>query len=812
MLKRNSKSVSMFLVVAFCLTFLVAGFAVPPQADAAMTGSTVVGKIVQSGAATDLGYFKIEVSTPDWSNVANSELLVSFPTVIGNNKAGITFIPVGATKAATAATAAALGANWSGIEVVVPATSNAILAADIATLTVPPAPVASLMGTQAGAFTIKLTGATNLSSDKGTIFVYFSGLNTTNFAGDVNVALVPQAGEAFGTTPVPLVVGSVSTQGKTTSTVKSIYQIGSQGGDIDTISIFEETPNKITGNFTLQLETKGYTWVNAGAADAVTGLFDFGDSGAHPLGVTGFAGYGSDTLTVTPAIAAGARTATGAITLRNLTLLVDEKVARVGQDIEVKISGGGLTEQTFTIAKYVDFNVVFSEDTTTELIAGREAQKLGTFFMEELAKGTLVADRTILLELPAGVEWHTSSTKANPTAAANWGTTNYEIVNNSTLTLNNAGLLDARTLKLTIPAGGGSGAAVNGAKVKFKNLKVDVSPSFKGDINVTVSGKAGAEGTVKIATVKPMIQMTSDKPKVVLGVKAQKVADVVVTETKANNFVDRVNGNAQNLYFYLDDGFRFASVPKVEVLEGDISLELKDVKIQAPSNNQNQLIIPIRAGSYKTPAKIKISEIMVTADRNAPVGDLVMYAADTNTAGLAGVGAVAGFTSMTNAYNDTQKNSFQYDVPASVAIAENVTVPPVENQNAGVSVGGSASFVIGSNVYNVNGIAKVMDAAPYVKNGRTYVPVRFLGYSLGLSDADIVWDSAAQKATFTKGDNKVELTIGSTTITVNGEAKTMDVAPELSGDRTMLPARFVAEALGAKVGWDPATQTVVVEN
>ena len=54
-------------------------------------------------------------------------------------------------------------------------------------------------------------------------------------------------------------------------------------------------------------------------------------------------------------------------------------------------------------------------------------------------------------------------------------------------------------------------------------------------------------------------------------------------------------------------------------------------------------------------------------------------------------------------------------------------------------------------------------------------------------------------------------TIGSTSYTVNGEAKTADVAPEIANDRTMLPARFVAEAFGAVVGWDAGSQTVLIQ-
>ena len=57
----------------------------------------------------------------------------------------------------------------------------------------------------------------------------------------------------------------------------------------------------------------------------------------------------------------------------------------------------------------------------------------------------------------------------------------------------------------------------------------------------------------------------------------------------------------------------------------------------------------------------------------------------------------------------------------------------------------------------------------------------------------------------------MQMTVGKTAYTVNGEAKTMDVAPIIRGDRTMLPVRYIAEALGATVLWDGATSTATVK-
>ena len=109
----------------------------------------------------------------------------------------------------------------------------------------------------------------------------------------------------------------------------------------------------------------------------------------------------------------------------------------------------------------------------------------------------------------------------------------------------------------------------------------------------------------------------------------------------------------------------------------------------------------------------------------------------------------------------------------------------------------TVSMTIGSNDFVINNnIVTVPDAAPYIANDRTYVPFRALGEALG---AKVVWDNDARTVTYTLGDTEIVMTIGDTTYTINGVEKSMDVAPEITGDRTYVPVRFVAEGLGFKV-------------
>lgn len=112
------------------------------------------------------------------------------------------------------------------------------------------------------------------------------------------------------------------------------------------------------------------------------------------------------------------------------------------------------------------------------------------------------------------------------------------------------------------------------------------------------------------------------------------------------------------------------------------------------------------------------------------------------------------------------------------------------------SAGKTVVMSIGSSEIVIDGEKAVIDAAPVVQNSRTYVPFRALAEAFG---AEVAYDEATQAVTAQLGNTTVVMTIGSATYTVNGEEKTADVAPFISGSRTMVPVRFAAEAFGSTV-------------
>lgn len=116
---------------------------------------------------------------------------------------------------------------------------------------------------------------------------------------------------------------------------------------------------------------------------------------------------------------------------------------------------------------------------------------------------------------------------------------------------------------------------------------------------------------------------------------------------------------------------------------------------------------------------------------------------------------------------------------------------------------------IGKPEMAINGISEIVPSenAPVIKNKRTLVPeviVKKLGGTVLHSG------NGDGKITISYEDSTIELAQGSNTATVNGNTVTLDAAPIIVNDTTMLPIRFIAESFGATVEWEEATKKVTI--
>ena len=100
--------------------------------------------------------------------------------------------------------------------------------------------------------------------------------------------------------------------------------------------------------------------------------------------------------------------------------------------------------------------------------------------------------------------------------------------------------------------------------------------------------------------------------------------------------------------------------------------------------------------------------------------------------------------------------------------------------------------------YKVQDELAIPDTAPYIENGRTMVPLRFVSEAFG---AQVDWNAETQTATITNGSNVVAFTLGNKNYTANGEVRESETEAKLVNGRTMIPLRATAEALGKKVMW-----------
>lgn len=124
-----------------------------------------------------------------------------------------------------------------------------------------------------------------------------------------------------------------------------------------------------------------------------------------------------------------------------------------------------------------------------------------------------------------------------------------------------------------------------------------------------------------------------------------------------------------------------------------------------------------------------------------------------------------------------------------------------------VSMPGLAESATGSIALYINGRAVPTDVPPVIINGRTMVPIRVISESLG---AAVHWEPGTRQAVITSGANRVVITVDRALAGINGKEVSLDVPAQILGGRTMVPIRFVSEALGATVAWEPDSRSVVV--
>ena len=130
---------------------------------------------------------------------------------------------------------------------------------------------------------------------------------------------------------------------------------------------------------------------------------------------------------------------------------------------------------------------------------------------------------------------------------------------------------------------------------------------------------------------------------------------------------------------------------------------------------------------------------------------------------------------------------------------------------AGAEADVVVSMQINNSIMEINGENTEIDegraTSPIIFGGRTLVPIRAI---IEAFDGEVFWDGTTQTVELILYDDIIRLVIDSDVAYLNGEQHTLDVAPAIINDRTMLPLRFIAEGFNLGIAWDGSTETVSI--
>ncbi|MDO5398164.1 MAG: copper amine oxidase N-terminal domain-containing protein [bacterium] len=142
-------------------------------------------------------------------------------------------------------------------------------------------------------------------------------------------------------------------------------------------------------------------------------------------------------------------------------------------------------------------------------------------------------------------------------------------------------------------------------------------------------------------------------------------------------------------------------------------------------------------------------------------------------------------------------------------LATGLTACAAENNTSGDI---SVFLQIGNPNMTVNGTEKLIDengTSPVIVNDRTLLPIRAVIEEMG---GAVEWDGETQTVLLAYGGDIITLAIDNSVAFLNDTAQTLDTAPTIINDRTMLPIRFIAENFHFNVDWLQDEQKVIITN
>lgn len=607
-------------------------------------------------------------------------------------------------------------------------------------------------------------------------------LETKATGGVATVSVVPLESEFSAETKT----FAKTSDGATTAYVESVKNF-QDGGKIDDFYIEEVVAGTIkAGTIKLKLSS-GFEFVGTPKASVV--------EGTAVLGAAEISDGDTIKFSVTP------KDASKALLIKVEDIQIGEDGADFGKVAKISVSGAETSNQTVEVGTYADFGMTLkaAAKELPVIYAGTQAgdgdndeNKTLKVTLEETVAGSWIEGRKLTLKLPEGVEF----VDVDKVTASKFKK------NNEAQDAVKAAIKEDEDNEISLS---GDVFKANSATDKRKleiEFNISAEADFTGDVDLVVTGAAVGNEELKatIATVKAPIEVKTEVNEVIIDYKNTPIKDITLIEPAAGLWEkgDVIILDAEEMKFEGDI--------KAEVVKGDMKLEKLDGDNVEVAKKEGTIAIKVKSQSSGTPAEIKISGIELYLERNLPAGDYELsvkgltdngesknkffmnnYAKDgDDKKGLfetESVTVMKDFVKVVTAgrdQNDTFTTKITVPVGADKIMAGTKEIPvdapayinkdgytmlPVRaitealngvaivrwddaTKTATISFGSRVfSMTVGSKTMNMNGVPTSLLAAPEIKNSRIFLPLRDLGYALGLTDGKIAWDAATSTAT-----------------------------------------------------------------
>ena len=340
-----------------------------------------------------------------------------------------------------------------------------------------------------------------------------------------------------------------------------------------------------------------------------------------------------------------------------------------------------------------------------------------------------------------------------------------------------------------------------------KNTKITIqfqiiaSPQYKGDIPLSINGMK-----------KDIIIAKAESPITIKAEKVEKDIDYI-RSPKTNIIIEEAYAGAieeqSNIILKVKD-MNFSDDCILEVLEGDI---------KADCNVENGLIIiTVNQKSQITPAKIKLSNVIVSVNEMKEAGEYGLFSIALDTVKLDKENNVLlkkGNEAMFETYFDKKIDFAPVFYENEVEIANDFVriVSNYDNSENQVKIN-DVFFQIGSETIYVNGEKRTLENPAYISNtGNTMLPLRdMVSAMFGENIAKVYWNSDKKVATILYNEIVLNISLGTKQMEKNGVLLDMGKEMELIDNRIFVPLRDICVAFDVedRIDWNGTEKTVII--